>query len=128
MKKIKTGDIVKPVLLAIIPVIYFKIYYMTWTYTQNRLNNFEYSNMLVPAFFCALVICFFTVLMLEIGRSYSNSSCIKRIIAVTVLALHLLIGAFITSTFTYYMYIEVVASLLIVIFAIAVEGVMNRIT
>lgn len=106
-KKYIISVFVKYLLFILIPLIFVNVYYKYDTYSSNKMNDFEYNNVLYPIIIRAIIICFFTVILLEIGKRIKHI-----IICPLIIIIHLVLCGFLNAYPSYFMYTEVLSSLL----------------
>lgn len=107
---------IKYLLFIIIPLIFINVYYLYDTYSINKMNNFEYNNVLYPIIIRAIIICLFTALLLDIGRRIKHI-----IICPLIIIIHLIICILLNIYPSYFMYVEVLSSLLLVAFLLPID-------
>lgn len=106
----------KYLLFILLPPIFINVYYLYDTYSTNKLNNFDYNNILFPTIIRAIIICLFIILLLELGKR------IKHIlICPIVIILHLIFCALFNLYPSYFMYVEVLSGLLLAVALIPID-------
>lgn len=115
-KKRNIFTFVKYLLFILIPPVFINVYYLYYTYSDNKMSDFDYNNILLPIIIRAIIICLFTVLLLEIGKRIKHI-----IICPLVIIIHLTLCAFFNAYPSYFMYVEVLSSLLLVAVFIPID-------
>ena len=119
MKKVVRG--IQIAILIVLPVVYFKIYNLAAAYFQSQFRAVAYDNTLIPIIAQASLVAIFPLILLEVGRYFGAGSYLKKIFVIAILLAHIIFSYFESTIVMYYMYIEVVASFLLVIFVMIVE-------
>lgn len=107
---------VKYLLFILIPPVFINVYYLYYTYSDNKMSDFDYNNILLPIIIRAIIICLFTVLLLEIGKRIKHI-----IICPLVIIIHLTLCVLLNAYPSYFMYVEVLSSLLLVAVFIPID-------
>lgn len=122
----KLRNVIQLLVLIILPVVYFKSYFLVRTnFIDNTDIVFAFNNTMVLIILTAMIVCFFTVILLEVGRRFGKGSYLKKAIVIAILLAHLCFSYFAPEIIMYYMYIEVVSSLMFVIVDIIVESLLD---
>lgn len=116
IKKHNIFTFIKYVLFILLPPIFINVYYLYYTYSANKMGDFEYNNILFPIIIRAIIICLFTVLLLEIGKSIKH-----LVICPLVIIIHLTLCGLFNAYPSYFMYVEVLSSLLLVAVLITID-------
>lgn len=120
-KKYIISAFIKYLLFIFIPLIFINVYDLYNTYSANKMSNFEYNNVLYPIIIRAIIICLFTLLLLEIGRRIKHV-----IICPFIIITHLIICVLLNVYPSYFTYIEVLSSLLLVAVLIPIDYIRER--
>lgn len=119
-KKLFIFTFAKYLLFTLIPVIYISVYCLYDTYSINKMNNAEYQNSYFPIVTRAFIICLFTLLLLEIGKTIKNIVFCSLVIIV-----HLMLCILFSIYPSYFTYIEVLSSLILVAVFIPVDHILE---
>ncbi len=109
---------IKYLLFILLPLIFINVYYLYDTYSANKMNDFAYNNILIPTIIHAAIICVFTVLLLETGRRIQHI-----IICPIIIVMHLILYALFNIYPSYFMYTEVISSLILVAVLIPLDHI-----
>ncbi|MCQ4636657.1 hypothetical protein NE619_07940 [Anaerovorax odorimutans] len=123
MKKISNAIYI--LVLIVFPMVYFEIYAGAKTHLMDLANNFAFDNPITPPLLCSLMVGVFTVILLEVARSFGRDSYLKKAVAMVILLAHLLFSYFAPNIIMYYVYIEVMSSLIFVTAALPVEALLD---
>lgn len=115
-KKRSILEFAKCLIFILLPLVFINMYHLYDTYSNSKMSNFEYNNILFPIIIRAIIVCLFTVLLLELGKKIRH-----MIICPIVIVMHFIVYALFSVYPSYFMYTEVLSGLLLVAIIITID-------
>ena len=117
-KKRSILELAKCLIFILLPLVFINVYHLYDTYSNSKMSNFEYDNILFPIIIRAIIVCLFTMLLLELGKRIRH-----MIICPIVIVMHLIVCALFSVYPSYFMYTEVLSGLLLVVIIIPIDHI-----
>lgn len=117
-KKRNILEFAKCLIFILLPLVFINVYHLYGTYSDSKMSNFEYDNILFPIIIRAIIVCLFTMLLLELGKRIRH-----MIICPIVIVMHLIVCALFSVYPSYFMYTEVLSGMLLVAIIIPIDHI-----
>lgn len=120
-KKRSMLEFAKSLIFILLPLVFINVYHLYDTYSNSKMSNFGYNNILFPIIIRAIIVCLFTMLLLELGKRIRH-----MIICPIVIVIHLIVCVLFSVYPSYFMYTEVLSGLLLVAIIIPIDHIHSK--